>query len=231
LVSRLEKRDAIALVAHGPDHAAGLVAWTRAILDACEQRGWQVTAHLRPSEGGGDPIKPGASWGGTRTPAQIRDRFEARADGAAGTATPSGSMTRGDTRSILLRVRGDGCALLLGLEAGLHRFHGIARVDPCHVTVEAVASFIDFSDVVWASPLLQANRPTSPPKQTPARTHTPRGDSTMIDDVREVEIPFAQYAARLEEIAVEQILHDLSRDPEADLADQWTFTSDGAGSA
>jgi len=214
LVSRLEKRDAIALVAHGPDHAAGLVAWTRAILDACEQRGWNVTAHLRPSEGGGDPIRTGASWGGSRTPAQLRDRFEARAD---------------DTRSILLRVRGNGCALLLGLEAGLHRFHGIARVDPCHVIVEAAASFVDFSDVVWASPLLQSNRPTSTPKQTPARTHTPRGDSTMIDDVREVEIPFAQYAARLEEIAVEQILHDLARDPDADLADQWTFTSDGAG--
>jgi ATP-dependent Clp protease ATP-binding subunit ClpC len=212
LVARQDKRDAVALVAHGPDHAAGLVAWTRAILDVCERHGWSVSAHLRPQEQGGEPYRPGASWGPPRAPAALRERLEARPD---------------DTRSILLRVRGPGAALLLGLERGLHRFVGFARVDPCHVTVETIASFVDFSDAVWASPLLQANRPTAPPKVTPSRTHVARGASTRLDDAHELGVPFAQYAARVEEIAAAQILLRLGKDPEADLADLWTFTSDG----
>jgi hypothetical protein len=216
LVARLEKRDQIAIAAHGPDHAAGLVRWTRAALDVCERYGWGVTAHLRPSEGGGDAWKPGASWGPPRTAANVRDRFEQRPD---------------DTRSILLRVRGPGSALLLCLERGLHRFHGLARVDPCHAVVEAVASFVDFSDAVWASPLLASNRPTAPPKVTPARTHPVRGEMVIIDAVREVDVPAVDYARRLEEIAVETILHGLAVNPDADVADLFRFTSDGGETA
>jgi hypothetical protein len=210
-VARLERRDQIALVAHGPDHAAGLVAWTRAILDACTQRAWHVEAHLRTTEQGGAPYRPGASWGPPRGADALRDRLEQAPD---------------QTRSVLLRVRGDGCALLLGLEAGLHRFAGLAKVDPCHVTVEAAASFVDFSDEVWASPFLAANRPTSPPKITPVRTHPPRADHVMVMSELPVDVPFSQYAERLEEIALTTIEHRLAVDD--DLADLWKFTSDGA---
>src|SRR6185295_7823472 len=42
LVARLDRRDAITLAAHGPDHGAGLLGWTRAMLDVCERYGWGV---------------------------------------------------------------------------------------------------------------------------------------------------------------------------------------------
>jgi hypothetical protein len=212
LVARVEKRDQIAIVAHGPDHPAGLARWIRCALDVCERHAWSVAAHLRPAEGGGEPWRTGASWGPPKTIAQIRDVLELRPD---------------HVRSILLRVRGQGSALLFGLERGLHRFHGLAKIDPCHATVEPVASWIEFTDAVWASPLLASNRPTSPPKVTPVRTHPVRGELVLVDGAREVDVPATEYAARLEEIAVETILHRLAADPDRDVASLFTFTSDG----
>jgi hypothetical protein len=135
------------------------------------------------------------------------------------------------TRSILLRVRGNGCALLLGLERGIHAFHGLAKVDPCHVLVDTVAPRIDFTDAEWANQYLASNRPTAVPPGTPIRSHPARADRVKLRDDHEVDVPFAKYAARLEEIAAEQIIVTLGDGEDRELADLWTYATAEATAA
>jgi hypothetical protein len=169
------------LLVHTPDARAAVTAWSRLVLAAADARGWRGALHLWGEQG------PGwhQPWGPPHDLAWVTEQLAARPAAAA-----------------LVRVTGPGADLLLGLEAGLHRFHGLAG-EPCHVWVDALEPRAAFSDEEWrALP--------GPPVPRAARGAAMRdaevgGDRTLVAG-EDVEIAWGELATRLEEAAIVRVL-------------------------
>jgi ATP-dependent Clp protease ATP-binding subunit ClpC len=121
--------------------------------------------------------------------------------------------------ALLVRVAGSGTNLLFGLEAGLHKFVGLAG-DPCHVWVDALEQKSEFSDKEW-------EQLPPPPIPVPARGAAMReidvpGDRVLVSG-DEIEVPWSELAARLPEAAVVRVLAALA-DEDADDGALWKWS-------
>ena len=186
-------RPGATLLVHSPDARAAVATWTKLALEAAAHRAWRGSVHLWGEQA------PGwhHTWGPPHDLAWVNDSVSARPAPAA-----------------LVRIAGTGADLLFGLEAGLHRFHGLAG-EPCHVWVDALEAKTELSDAEWAAlpgpPVPRAVR------GTPMRDAVVGGDRTLVagDDV---DLPWAELAHRLEEAAVVRVLAARARpDGEAEL--------------
>ncbi|HUS29822.1 MAG TPA: hypothetical protein VMZ53_15060, partial [Kofleriaceae bacterium] len=99
--------------------------------------------------------------------------------------------------TILLRVAGSNSDLLFGLEAGMHRFIGLAG-EPCHVTVELVEPQAEFTDAEWGVLGIPGAPPTARGK--PMREVTIPNDRVVIVG-DECEAPWSELGQRLPEAA------------------------------
>jgi ATP-dependent Clp protease ATP-binding subunit ClpC len=169
------------LLVHTPDVRAAVTAWSRLVLAAADARGWRGSLHLW-----GDQA-PGwrQPWGPPHDLAWVTEQLAARPAAAA-----------------LVRVTGPGADLLLGLEAGLHRFHGLAG-EPCHVWIDALEPRATFSDDEWRAlpgpPLPRAARGVA------VRDAVVGGDRTLVLG-QDVELAWHELAPRLEEAALVRVL-------------------------
>ena len=142
-------------------------------LAAAAAHGWRASgAHLRRGAIGWHRAAGGVGPG--------RDRAWA-AEHLAG-RTPA---------SAIVRITGAGSDILFGLEAGLHRFIGLAG-EPCHVWVQLLEPRAELTDAEWAAHPgpAAAGRRARPPRC--ARCSW-AGDTIVVGD-DEVEIPWRELA-------------------------------------
>jgi ATP-dependent Clp protease ATP-binding subunit ClpC len=171
-------RPGATLLVHTPDARAALVAWLQLAAGAATHHGWRTMVHVWGDRG----------WGAPHDRTWVEKLEPGHAPAAA-----------------LVRVAGTGADVLLALEAGLQRFHGLAG-EPCHVWVDALEPRAEFSEGEW----LQL---PGPPQPKPARgsafreVHIADGRVLVMDD--EIDPPWPELAARLPEAAVDRILDAL----------------------
>ncbi len=204
LTARLPRRDSVTLAAHGVDHHAAVERWALALCADAERRGWRVAVHLRSSAGSRGDWPEGRSWGHPRTVAELRALLD-----------------KGQpVRSLLLRVDGSGAGALYGLEAGTHRVHKLAAVDPCHLVVERIALQTSFDDATWLSSALASAWPTQPARGAAHREHDDERAVWIRGKKERLVIPWSEHFARLEEIALADVLGRLAGaaadDPDGD---------------
>src|SRR5262249_3156614 len=135
---------------------------------------------------------------------------------------PRGSPDRG---GVLVRPAGAGADLLSGLEAGLHRSHGLAG-EACHAWVDALEPRTEFTDTEW----LAVPGPPVPraPRGQPMRDVAVNGERTIVGD-EELDLPWPEFAARLSECAVARVLAAI-RDADDSLW-KWEHPISGAKAA
>jgi ATP-dependent Clp protease ATP-binding subunit ClpC len=171
------QRAGATLLAHTPDARAALVAWLEIVLGAAEHLGWRGCFHVWGEQG------PGwhHPWGPPRARASI-DRLQSTA--------------------VLVRITGTGADVLFQLEAGLHRFIGLAG-EPCHVWVDALEPKTEFTDIEWVTL-------PGPPLPKVARGAPFREIDTSAESVEvheeELDMPAGELAARLPEAAVVRVI-------------------------
>ncbi|MEZ4402513.1 MAG: AAA family ATPase [Kofleriaceae bacterium] len=181
-VARREARDEITLALSAPEHHAGLSRWVSGLLGACGARGWAITAHATAARDP-DPLRVDVGgWGRARDRAWLAEQVAA-----------------GALRTVLLRVRGPGAACLLGLEAGAHRFVGIAPTTPCHLVIRRVALATEFTAPQWAR-LAATAAPAAVPRGAVEREH-PDERAVVVRGAR-LELPWPAYFARLEQVGL-----------------------------
>jgi ATP-dependent Clp protease ATP-binding subunit ClpC len=184
------------LLVHSPDARAAVTAWVQMALSAAEHRGWRGTAQFWGDAG------PGWRW--PWGPPHDRESAEKYLRGHAQTAA-------------LVRIWGTGADLLFGLEAGLHRFHGLAG-EACHVWVDLLEPRAEVSDQEWNSiPGMPTMRPA---RGAPMREVTVTTDRTLVDG-SELDVSWAELAPRLEEAAVARLLAALGEENGTDALWLW----------
>jgi ATP-dependent Clp protease ATP-binding subunit ClpC len=214
------------LLVHSPDARAATTAWVKLVAEAARHHGWQVALHLWGDTAPDWPLSSERPmWGPPRDRAWIDAHLTDHAAPAA-----------------LVRVTGQGADLLLGLEAGLQRFHGLAGA-PCHVWIDlleprtrqldtyaSIARTLELRasdgllDVEW----LALPGPPSPrgPRGTPVREHVIEGGSVLVDG-EELDVPWRELPGRLAEAAAVRLLGVLDK---PDLYEQlWTWQHPLAG--
>jgi hypothetical protein len=120
----------------------------------------------------------------------------------AGQTGPDGGL-----RNVLLRVRGPGAACLLGLEAGAHRFIGIAKESPCHLVVRRLALTTEFTDTEWER-LATLATPAVAPRGKVEREY-PDPDIVVVRGTT-LPLPWDEQWARLEEVGLAVIAAELA---------------------
>jgi ATP-dependent Clp protease ATP-binding subunit ClpC len=180
---RLRKPGATLLV-HTPDARAATVAWLKLVLGAAAHHGWGAAAHLWNEQGPG--------WHHPWGPPRDAEYIEKHPPAAA-----------------LVRISGAGADSLIGLEAGLHRFVGLAG-EPCHVWVDALEPKTEFSAIEWTK--LPGPPTPKPPRGAPLREITIPNDRVVVGE-DEIAAPWSELAARLEEAAVVRVLTATKDDP------------------
>jgi hypothetical protein len=165
------------LLVHTPDARAAVVQWIKVVLGAAAHHGWRASAHIWGEQ------EPG--WHHPWGPARDADHIAKHPPGAA-----------------LIRIGGTGADLLFGLEAGLHRFVGLAG-EPCHIWVDALEPRAEFTAAEWATlpspPVPRAAR------GAPIREITMQTDSVVVGG-DEIAAPWSELAQRLAEAAVQRLL-------------------------
>ncbi len=192
-VARLEQRDAITLALSAPELSVPLERWLGALLAEAPARRWTITGHLTGVRDPAVAWPESRVWGPPRSAAWLSERLAGE----------------GGIRNVLLRVRGPGAACLLGLEAGTHRFVGIAKVSPCHLVVRRIALTADFDDDAWLRVGALA-APAQPGKGNFERLHAAT-DHVMVMG-RRVEVAWPRYMAQLEEVGLARIARALADD-------------------
>ncbi|MEO6771410.1 MAG: AAA family ATPase [Kofleriaceae bacterium] len=181
LVGLRPRRPGITLLVHSPDARAAVTAWTRLVLHAAAHLGYRASVHVFGEAGAGWKHP----WGPPHDRAWADDRMASVGASAA-----------------LVRIAGTGSDLLFGLEAGLHRFIGLAG-EPCHAWVELLEPKAELTDFEWSV------LPT-PPAPRAARGHVVREVTVTADRVTvdgdELEPPWSELAPRLAEAACARLL-------------------------
>jgi hypothetical protein len=192
-VARLERRDAITLMLSAPELGVPLVRWVRELLAAAPARRWTIAAHAMAAR------DPAGAW--PTSPAWGRPR---------GREWLEGQLEGDGPRNLLLQVTGPDAALHLALEAGVHRFHKIARVEPCHLVVRVLALAVDLDPADWTR-VSELATPAAPPRGEVERVY-PDGGHLLIDR-RRIEVGFAEHFTRHAEIGLAVIANaqDLGR--------------------
>ena len=181
LVGLRPQRSGATLLVHSPDARAAVVAWVKLVLGAAAHHGWRASVHLWGEEAPGWKHP----WGPPHDRAWADEHLASRAPPAA-----------------LVRIAGTGSDLLFGLEAGLHRFVGLAG-EPCHVWVDLLEPRIEFIHAEWVAL-------PGPPTPRPARGQPFREIAINADRVSvngdELEVPYGELASRLAEAACARLL-------------------------
>ena len=203
LVGLRPQRPGITLLVHSPDARAAVTAWTRLVLHAAAHLGYRASVHVHGEQGAGWPHH----WG------PPHDRFWA-----------DERMSSVGVNAALVRIAGSGADLLFGLEAGLHKFVGLAG-EPCHAWVELLEPKTEFTDFEWS--VLPG-----PPTPKAARGHVFREVTVPADRVAvdgdEIEPPWSALAPRLAEAACARLLTALEHAGHKcayDLELLWRYTN------
>jgi len=210
LTSLRPVRPGATLLVHSPDARAAVVAWVKLALEVADHHGWRGSVQLW----GETAPSWRLPWGPPHDLAWARDQLAAHAPAAA-----------------LVRVIGNGADLLLGLEGGLHQFHGLAGA-ACHAWVDLVEPRGEFTELEWQA--LKANKQLAPkldlelgpsglflsllpgpPIPRAVRGAAMReiivdGEHTTVGD-DELAIPWPELGTRLAEAAVSRLLPALAR--------------------
>jgi hypothetical protein len=183
-------RPGATLLVHSPDARPAVVAWVRFALAAAAHHGWRGTVQLWDEQAPG--WRP--PWGPPHDLAWANETFPHAPAAVA-----------------LVRIAGPGADLLFGLEAGLHRFHGLAG-EPCHVWVDALEPKAEFTDAEWSA--LPGPPVPRAPRGAAMRDAAIAGDRMRVVG-EELDIGWADLPARLEEAAIIRVLTARARRDEA----------------
>ncbi len=189
-VARREDRDEITLTLSAPEHPRALGRWVTGMLELAAARGWTVHAHPTVAKEPAPDWPLARVWGPPRSRAWL-----------AGQTGPDGGL-----RNVLVRVRGPGAALLLGLEVGAHRFVGIAKESPCHLVIRCMAYATEFDDAAWLK-LGALATPAVPPRGKVEREY-PDEDTVVVRGVARA-MGWAARWARPEEVALAVLTAEL----------------------
>ncbi len=96
--------------------------------------------------------------------------------------------------------------MVLGLEAGVHRFHGVAKIDPCHLVVRVMALSTEFTDEQWRE-LATLAAPAPSPRGAVDRVYREQVEVAGAP----LEVPVAEHGERLEAIGLAVIAAGLAR--------------------
>jgi ATP-dependent Clp protease ATP-binding subunit ClpC len=222
LTSLRPVRPGAMLLVHSPDARAAVVAWVRLALETAVHHGWQGSLHLwgETAPGWKFSTSDRALWGPPHDLAWVTEHLAARAPAAA-----------------LVRVVGAGADLLLGLEGGLHRFHGLAG-EACHVWVDlleprarqleeyaVIAKQLGMhaTDGLLDDEWLALPAPPSPlaARGTPMRELAVSGDHVTVDG-EEVDVPWSELPERLAEAAAARLLPALAHSDGVEKLWQWS---------
>jgi len=178
------QRPGVTLLVHTPDARPALFAWTKVAMEAAAHHGWRGSVHLWGEQAPGWKH----SWGPPHDRAWVEK-----------------SLVSAGPAALLFRVSGTTSDLLFGLEAGLHRFVGLAG-EPCHVWVDALEPKAELSDAEW-------NVLPGPPTPRGARGNPMREVTVTNDRVvvvgDEVEAPWSELGRRLAEAACTRLVSAL----------------------
>ncbi len=191
-----EPAPGITLLVHSPDARAAVAAWLKLVLATAAHRGWRAQYHVW-----GEVAPSWAHpWGPPRDAAYAAEHLAAQAPAA-----------------VLVRVHGGGAEVLLGLEGGMHRFHGLIG-QPCHAFVDLLEPRTEFSAVEWAA--LPGPPTPRQPRGTPMREVVTTGERTLVEG-EDADVPWTELAERLEEAAVVRVLLALATEDGIDPL--WAF--------
>ncbi|HEV7558473.1 MAG TPA: AAA family ATPase, partial [Kofleriaceae bacterium] len=171
-------RPGATLLVHTPDAKPAVRAWVTLVLDAAARRGWRGSVHIW----GERTPTWNHPWGPPHDLAWARDELSSTA--------------------ALVRVAGSGADLLLGLDMGLHRFHGLAG-EPCHVWVDTIETRTEWPDDHWVK--LPAPPIPRPPRGEPLREVSVTAARVVVGD-NTFEFPWHDLPSRLEEVQVDRVL-------------------------
>lgn len=211
LMARTESRDQITLLISDLQGANIHRFWLGPLLRELPKRRWTLSAHVHGQPNKGEEWPVARIWTPPRDAAWVRSNI---IDG------------KHPHRDVLLRIRGPEAAVLLGLEVGLHRFLGFdSRHDPATMTVSLVALRTVFTDKEWlASILSERGASTVSDRGTAARERFAGSDEIRIlGKQRRVYIPRAAYWQRIEEVALEHLLHYVEAAHDSDDEDSDTL--------
>ena len=198
-VSNIENRNAVTLIAHELDGAAGFKHWLGPLVAHCKSRGWAAEFHVKDKEQAvGWPSE--RSW----TPGHDASWLQRHVLEAPGRH-----------KGVMLRVTGKDAGVLLPLETGIHRFAGFASGGVVrHMSVRLCALRTEMTDAEWLAPAVVDPPPGAPAKKTVVARHRVRGTNAVAiwGTERSVSIPGDQYWPRFEQIALEHFLHFVARD-------------------
>jgi ATP-dependent Clp protease ATP-binding subunit ClpC len=215
LVCRDPRRHAITMIVQELDDGCAFDAWLAPMLATLKDRGWHAEIHL---DGEKDPKWPDKRrWGPPRDADYVLDVL----------ARPDREL-----RNLLLRVRGPNAGIILGLEGGVHRFHGThPDVSPAHLKATRVAFRASVREKDWTPPVLN---PSPPGEASVAKRQMPAREILVGDDVVKImsgraslKVPLAEYWPRIQEIALEHLLlFETNAELDRDAYLSTTFTED-----
>jgi hypothetical protein len=227
LVCRDPRRHAVTLLLQELDDGRAFDVLLAPLLLSVHDRGWTCEIHLD-----GEAAEPSLRWPKERRWGPPRDA-EYVLDKLAEKDRP--------TKNLLLRVRGPNAGILLGLQGGLHRMHGVhEQVEPVHMMATRIAFRTAIQDKDWVPPVLN---PPPPAEASTASRQLPVREVSLPNETIEIlkrvtlKIPLRDYWARQREIALEQLLlfetiDDLDRDAflSTRFTEQWDDVLDLARS-
>jgi len=175
-------RPGATLLVHSPDARVAVTEWVKLALGAASANGWRGSVHIW----GEQAPNWKWSWGPPHDLDWAADELHKRPQQTA-----------------LVRIAGSGADLLFGLEAGLHRFHGLAG-EACHAWVDILEPRAELEDPEWHA-LPGPPSPPRIPRGQPMREATVGGDRTLVlgDDIA---VPWDALPGRLAEAAVTRLL-------------------------
>jgi hypothetical protein len=191
-LARQERRDHVTLYLSAPELGVPLTRWVRGLVGVLEARRWSVIAHAMAARDQAGAWARSPAWG----PPRGLDWLERQLEGEG-------------PRNLMLRVSGPDAALHLALEAGAHRFHKIAKVDPCHLIVRVLALEVEHDDDDWRR-ISDMATPALAPRGEVGRVY-PDEDRVVVDSCT-VAVPFASHFSRYPEIGLHVIAHALRAD-------------------
>ena len=132
------QRPGATLLVSSPDARMAVTAYVKMLARAASAHGWPIFIHFHNEK----PANWAWHWGPPRDRAWIEDDF-----------TPNRAQT-----AALVRIIGQGADLLFGLEAGLHRMHGVAG-EAAHVWVDLLEWRGEILDEEWNTLPCPPDRP------------------------------------------------------------------------
>jgi hypothetical protein len=204
LVCRDPRRHGVTLVLQELDEGRAFDRWLAPLLAIADERRWVFEIHV-DGENAEDSTRRAPStrdqwpkerrWGPPRDAEYIRDKL---------------SDKNRTFKNLLVRVRGPNAGILLGLEGGLHRMHGVHEsVEPVHMMITRIAFRTAFQDKEWIPPILNPPPPADTSaaiRQMPVRELHNATDAVEIMKRVTLKLPLRDYWAQEREIALHQLL-------------------------